>query len=195
MHTRAVPGDRLGGGDRPERLVPLRMPAVASAATGSPRRCGNSLPTDSSTRPHRPADPIGGTAWFSERLPIRVWGSETLSCRLTCNVIAEPVAVGHRHIGSTGTCGPDGPTAGVADLRVRPRYTAGIRKVHLASSCRVTDQARLRIVSIAEATSGPAFRTAGSALPGGGDDLLRIGLDLSGSAFAPCLLGCPGTTR
>src|SRR5208337_258012 len=56
-------------------------------------------------------------------------------------------------------------------------------------------EARLRIVSIAEATSGPAFRTAGSALPGGGNDLLRIGLDLPASVFAPCLLGCPGTTR
>ena len=41
----------LGGDDRPERLVPLRMPAVASTATGLPRRCGNSLPTDSSRRP------------------------------------------------------------------------------------------------------------------------------------------------
>ena len=56
-------------------------------------------------------------------------------------------------------------------------------------------QARLRIVSTVEATSGPAFRTAGSALTGGADDLLRIGLDLLGSVFAPCLLGCPGTTR
>jgi hypothetical protein len=27
-------GDRLGGDDRPERPVPLKMPAVASAATG-----------------------------------------------------------------------------------------------------------------------------------------------------------------
>ena len=36
-------GDRLGGDDRPERLVTLRMPAVASAATGLPRRCGNSF--------------------------------------------------------------------------------------------------------------------------------------------------------
>jgi len=58
-------GDRLGGDDRPERLVTLRMPAVASAAAGLPRRCGNSLPTDWSRRPHRPAAPIGGTAWFS----------------------------------------------------------------------------------------------------------------------------------
>ncbi len=143
MHTPAVPGDRLVGDDRPERLVPLRMPAVASAATGLPRRCGNSIPTDSSTRPHRPAAPIGGTAWFSERLPIRVWGSETLSCRLTCNVMAAPVTVGHRHSGSTGTCGPGGPTAGAADLRVRPRYTAGIRQVHLALSCRVTDRGEI----------------------------------------------------
>ena len=142
--------------------MPLRKPAVASAATGLPRRCGNSIPTDSSRRPHRPAAPIGGTAWLSERLPIRVWGSETLSCRLTCNV-------------------------------------RGSRQVYRRSISRLPAtlpiQARLRIVSIAEATSGPAFRTAGSALPGGGDDLLRIGLDLPGSVFAPCLLGCPGTTR
>lgn len=175
--------------------MPLRMPAVASAATGLPRRCGNALPTDSLRRPHRPAHPIGGTAWFSKRLPIRVSGSDTLSCRLTCNVMAEPVTVGHRHIGSTGTVAraappPVSPTCG---------YVRGTRQVYGRSISRLPAtlplQARLRIVSIAEATSGPAFRAAGSALPGGGDDLLGIGLDLSGSVFAPCLLGCPGTTR
>ena len=63
--------DRLGGDDRPQRPVTLRMPAVASAAAGLPRRRGNYLPTDSSRRPHRSAAPIGGTAWFSERIPIR----------------------------------------------------------------------------------------------------------------------------
>jgi len=52
--------------------------------------------------------------------------------------MAEPVTVGHRHIGSADTSGPDGPTAGVTGLRVRPRYTLGIREVHLAPSCRVT---------------------------------------------------------
>jgi|SRR5690242_16258450 len=78
-------------------------------------------------------------------------------------------------------------------------YVRGTRQVYGRSISRLPAalpiEARLRIVSIAEATSGPAFRTAGSALPGGGDDLLRIGLDLLGSVFAPCLLGCPGTTR
>ena len=78
-------------------------------------------------------------------------------------------------------------------------YVRGTRQVYGRSISRLPAalpiQARLRIVSIAEATSGPAFRTAGSALTGGADDLLRIGLDLQGSVFAPCLLGCPGTTR
>ena len=32
-------------------------------------------------------------------------------------------------------------------------------------------------------------------LPGCGDDPFRSGLDLPGSVFAPCLLGCPGTPR
>ncbi len=48
---------------------------------------------------------------------------------------------------------------------------------------------------ITEASSGPALRTAESAFPVNGDDLLRIGLDLSVSMLAPCLLGCSGTPR
>jgi len=61
-------------------------------------------------------------------------------------------------------------------------YVRGTRQVYGRSISRLPAalpvQARIRIVSIAEATSGPAFRTAGSALTGGADDLLRIGLDL-----------------
>jgi hypothetical protein len=109
--------------------------------------------------------------------------------------MAAPVTVGHRHSGSTGTCGPGGPPP------VPPTcwYVRGTQQVYGRSISRLPAalpiEARLRMVSIAEATSGPAFRTAGSALPGGGDDLLRIGLDLPASVFAPCLLGCPGTRR
>jgi hypothetical protein len=132
-----------------------------------------------------------------------LWGSETLSWRLTCNVIAEPVTVGHRayrrnrHLWSRR---PYRRCRRPTDMsEVHGRYTRDpCRASLLRSSCHlngvtdpgdITDRVHLRN------HFGSAFRTAESALPGDGDDLPRIGLDLPGSVFAPCLLGCPGTTR